>query len=485
MGSQENEEASQENEEASQENEETSQKSEGKPEKKAKKVSRFNLQGDPTYGRERLKDLALALGWRNGKHTASVMNRALTFKVRKLPTGIFAMDWLTHGGIPLDRVTRISGPKNVCKTTTLLKLLANSQSYCRMCKTPIVISPYDGTKNCECPKVRYKLENTAVLEYLEYHHAYEIIMGRLPEIVKKDNKGLYVEAKKKKFHFEETYRCAPMQSVFVETEHKLDVKWAETNGVDTNLVVAVGSDWAESTIDTVETLLYSGEVDLVFVDTLSMLVPREKIEKRMERAPRVALGAATKQRFIEKIIAAQYSGGLINDNPVTIVVASQIRTKGIGSGRAYQGVSDGNMMDHIVTLDMRFRLARYKWIHSEYASYGEYEFTVDKNHAGGSSGVTGNYKMWLDPKGPRNIGDTDDADKVIHYARQGELIIGGSGKYRICSPYLKEETTFKTIGAVGCFLSENPTVYRDLRRRVLEYVLDIRTPVPEKEKGKE
>lgn len=445
----------------------------------------YDLQGDPTRGRERLKDIVMASGWHKSRQTASVMDLALTYQIRKLPTGIFSLDWFTHGGLPLDRVTRFYGPKNSCKTTTMLKVLANSQHYCRMCKTPLVVSPEDGRVNCECPQPRFRIKDAAALQYMPVDEALAITRGELPSSAESDKGGYFIRVQSKKVYFEETYRCVPMQAAFIETEHKLDKAWVQRNGVDTRLMVVVGAEWAESTIDTVESLLYSREVDIIFIDTLNLLVPRERIEKGMDMAPRVAVKANIIQRFLEKIIAAQYSGGLMNDHPITIIAASQVRTKGIGGYRTYLGASDGNMMDHVAALDIRMRSGGYHWIHQEYASYGSYQFTIDKNHVGGSSGVSGTFKMWLDPYvSTRQVGDTDDPDQVIKYGRQSGLIDEEKG-YRIKSPYLSKGKRFRTLGALESFLVENPTVYRDLRRRVLEYMMSVRTEKKKKNENDE
>jgi len=71
--------------------------------------AKFDLKGDPGPGQDLLKDIALTLGRKNGAFYASRLDLAMAYKVKKLPTGIFYLDWYTGGGIPLDRITRIGG----------------------------------------------------------------------------------------------------------------------------------------------------------------------------------------------------------------------------------------------------------------------------------------------------------------------------------------------------------------------------------------
>lgn len=442
----------------------------------------YDGKGDPSIGYSRLQNIVVQLGRRKGIHTAATLDRALSYQVRKIQTGIFALDWLTGGGFPLDRITRIGGPKNAAKTTTMLKTLANAQTYCRMCKCPIVVSPSTGEKDCECPQHRFKLVDSVALERLKDEDVHTVLAGCLPTHAGCEGSKVYLkDLKGKRVYLEETYRCIPFQAVFIETEHKLDEAWARANGVDTRLVAVVSSPWAEPTIDTTEAVLYTGEVDIVFVDTITMMIGQDAIEKSMDENPKIAGRANIIKRFLEKVVSAQNAGGVMNANPVTLVCNSQVRTKGIGAYRTFLGTSDGNMMDHCVALDLYFREKGFTFENKEYASYGEYAFTVLKNHVGGSSGVAGTFKMWLDPIGPYKVGDTDDFKHVINYGRQYDLITGTSGKYSVNCRHVKEGVTFKTIPQLETFLYDNKTVFLDLRRRVLEKVTQTRTPVKKKE----
>jgi len=440
----------------------------------------YDLKGDPSHGYARLKDIALALGVeKDGVHTASVLDRATTFEVKKIPTGIFHLDWYTGGGVPLNRITRIGGPKDSFKTTTMYKILYHAQNYCRYCKTPLIKT--ENGMNCQCPSPRYKLTNSIVLQYLTRDDDVDaVLLGRIPPSAVKKKSGVTITTSNgMSSTFEETYRCAPFQTLFIETEHKMDKSWAAANGVDNKLVVVLGCVWGEKLIDTVEQMMYTSEVDIIFIDTISMLSTKETITKSAEDNEKIAGKARIKQRFLEKIVCAQYSGGVMTDRSVTVVMNSQVRTKGIGGFRPYIGVNDGNVVDHLVSLDLYFRQKKFHFIHANYASEGEYEFTIKKNHSGGASGIAGTFKVWLDPCGERAIGDTDDMALVIKYGRQTELI-KKSTKYYIG----EDKLGFKTIPDLNKYLVENPTVFNGLRHAVLQALQDVRLEKPKKkEKG--
>jgi len=440
-----------------------------------KKVSSpYDLRGEDAPGKARLKELAFQLGWQKDKkvHIASVLDRARIFYLRKIPTGIFLLDWYTHGGVPIGRVTRISGRRNSCKTTTLLRILANAQKYCRYCKSPIVLTK-DSRKDCLCPNPRYKVTEVSCLQHISPQYISAVMDGNLPDGA--DKKSLVWRHDGHVIKFEETYRCAPFRAVYIETEHKLDEKWVRANGVDLELVLVVGSDWAESTVDTAEKILYTGEFDIVFVDTLSMLVPRDTIEKSLEENSKIAVRATIIQKFLQKIIASQYRYGLLDDSAITIVCATQVRTLGIGSWKGgHLGAADGNMMEHVVSLDLSFKEKGYKWENREYVSYGIFEFTVLKNHTGGSSAVTGLFNVWLDPKGPHSVGDTDDLLQTIKYGRKLEVIVKAKEGYCFPNPYFA--LVFPTLEEMAEELKVKADLYAFLRRAVLDKLIELRTP---------
>jgi hypothetical protein len=133
-------------------------------------------------------------------------------------------------------------------------------------------------------------------------------------------------------------------------------------------------------------------------------------------------------------------------------------------------------MDHLVALDIFLYEKGYHWENNEYASYGNYQFTVLRNHAGGSSGVSGCFKLWVDPNGPYKVGDTDDVPQVIEYGQKTEVIKKVSAGYSFVTPYVDSgEVCVKTLKDLEKFFLESPTIYLDIRQQVLAKVMDIRT----------
>ena len=70
--------------------------------------------------------------------------------------------------------------------------------------------------------------------------------------------------------------------VFIDAEHALDVGYAKKLGVDTTKLLVSQPDCGEQAFEICETLIRSGAVDLVVIDSVAALVPKAEIDGEME-----------------------------------------------------------------------------------------------------------------------------------------------------------------------------------------------------------
>lgn len=70
--------------------------------------------------------------------------------------------------------------------------------------------------------------------------------------------------------------------VFVDAEHALDIKYARKLGVDTSKLLVSQPDFGEQAFEITESLIQSGSVDLVIIDSVAALVPRAEIEGEIQ-----------------------------------------------------------------------------------------------------------------------------------------------------------------------------------------------------------
>ncbi|WP_331776089.1 recombinase RecA [Sulfurospirillum sp. 1612] len=107
---------------------------------------------------------------------------------------------------------------------------------------------------------------------------------------------------------------------FVDAEHALDVKYASNLGVDVENLFVSQPDFGEQALDIVETLVRSGAVDVIVVDSVAALTPKSEIEGDMGDT-HVGLQARLMSQALRKLT------GVVSKMGVTVIFINQIRMK--------------------------------------------------------------------------------------------------------------------------------------------------------------
>jgi recombination protein RecA len=109
-------------------------------------------------------------------------------------------------------------------------------------------------------------------------------------------------------------------AAFVDAEHALDVGYARKLGVRTDDLLISQPDTGEQALEITETLVRSGAIDVVVVDSVAALVPRAEIEGEMGDA-HMGLQARLMSQALRKLTAA------ISKSQTTVIFINQIRMK--------------------------------------------------------------------------------------------------------------------------------------------------------------
>ena len=142
---------------------------------------------------------------------------------------------------------------------------------------------------------------------------------------------------------------------FIDAEHALDVGYAKKLGVDTDNLLVSQPDFGEQALEILETVIRSGAVDLVVIDSVAALTPKVEIDGDMDDQ-QVGVQARLMSKALRKIT------GLLNKMNCTVIFINQIRMKigmtGYGSPETTTG---GNALKFYssVRLDIR-RIATLK-----------------------------------------------------------------------------------------------------------------------------
>jgi recombination protein RecA len=109
-------------------------------------------------------------------------------------------------------------------------------------------------------------------------------------------------------------------AAYVDMEHALDPTYAAKCGVDIDNLLVSQPDTGEQALEIVETLVRSGGVDIVVVDSVAALVPRSEIEGDMGDAT-MGVQARLMSQALRKL------SGAINQTKTTVVFTNQLRQK--------------------------------------------------------------------------------------------------------------------------------------------------------------
>ena len=109
-------------------------------------------------------------------------------------------------------------------------------------------------------------------------------------------------------------------AAFVDAEHALDVSFARKLGVDVENLLVAQPDSGEEALEITETLVRSGALDIIVVDSVAALVPRAELEGEMGDA-QMGLQARLMSQAMRKLT------GSIQKSRTTVIFINQLRMK--------------------------------------------------------------------------------------------------------------------------------------------------------------
>lgn len=109
-------------------------------------------------------------------------------------------------------------------------------------------------------------------------------------------------------------------AAFVDAEHALDATYAKKLGVDTANLLVSQPDNGEQALEIVETLVRSGALDIIIIDSVAALVPKAEIEGEMGDS-HMGLQARLMSQALRKLT------GTVSKSNTAVVFINQIREK--------------------------------------------------------------------------------------------------------------------------------------------------------------
>jgi recombination protein RecA len=137
-------------------------------------------------------------------------------------------------------------------------------------------------------------------------------------------------------------------AAFIDTEHALDISYAKRLGVDVNNLMLSQPEYGEQALEIVETLVRSGALDVVVIDSVAALTPRAEIEGEMGD-PTMGVQARLMSQALRKLTSA------ISKSKTSVIFTNQLRQKiGIMFGNP-ETTTGGNALKFYASLRLDVR----------------------------------------------------------------------------------------------------------------------------------
>ncbi len=107
---------------------------------------------------------------------------------------------------------------------------------------------------------------------------------------------------------------------FIDTEHALNPTYAEQLGVNLDSLFISQPDYGEQALEIAETLVRSGAIDLIVIDSVAALVPKSEIEGDMGD-PQMGMQARLMSQALRKLT------GIVSKSNTIVIFVNQIRDK--------------------------------------------------------------------------------------------------------------------------------------------------------------
>lgn len=109
-------------------------------------------------------------------------------------------------------------------------------------------------------------------------------------------------------------------AAFIDAEHALDPQWAEILGVQLDDLLISQPDTGEQALEIAETLIRSGGIDVIVIDSVAALVPRAEIEGEMGDSM-MGVHARLMSQALRKLTA------VISKSKTIVIFTNQLRQK--------------------------------------------------------------------------------------------------------------------------------------------------------------
>ena len=225
-------------------------------------------------GNDKLSGIEKAKAMINERYGANTIVKASQMPVhQRMSSGIVSFDIAHGGGFAKGGLHLLSGNYSSGKTTIATRTIGTNQKVCRLCNTQI--KPRETAYVCKkCWSYTLSDKECITCGSEDCGPVSEVPEEKLAELMAGD--GMNVP---------ETCTCGqsdPCRGFYIDNEGTFDPMWAVAHGVNIDALEVVRPEYAEQSIDIIEALIRTGEVDIIVWDSIAASTPGKEIEESTE-----------------------------------------------------------------------------------------------------------------------------------------------------------------------------------------------------------
>lgn len=337
--------------------------------------------------------------------------------ISRITTGILPLDVSLGGGLPVGRISMFYGPKSSSKTTCFLRALGRAQRMCSNCWTPAFsiwkVDASGQKPRCKCGEYR------------------------------------------------------KVNAAWLDVEGVWDAGWSN-RFLDTSRIVFSDPETGEQACDIADSLLRSGAVDIIVIDSVAFMTPVAEIE-RSAADPTVGTQARLLGNMFRKLVSGTNSVGKRDGRRPTVWFTNQIRHKvGVMFGNP-ETVPGGFAQGFATSTETRMSQGKtHEDKETGIITRVEMRIRNEKNKCGVAK-MEGEYDLILRDTEVKKLGDIYDENYAIKIGQQCGLIEIGRGRGNT----IWNGKEFDGKSLLERYWMQNRDEYEDFKLKLLEHVRTV------------
>lgn len=330
--------------------------------------------------------------------------------IHRIPTGIFQLDYALSGGFQTGRIHEVHGPLSGGKTTVILKTIAEAHKRCANCWTPVNSSGNCAKKGCDT--------------------------------------RLTVAA-------------------FIDVEGTYDPKWASHLGVDSSRLLYSRPDYAEQSLDILDSILIGNQCDVIALDSLAFLSPEKE---RTESVSQETMGLQARvlgKGFRKYVMGLNAAGNSETGRIPTLLFTNQIRMKlGVMFGNP-ETTPGGLAPGFSYTSSTKLWPGKYEMNkETGWPVAVDINFRVEKHKGGEGPKKEDTFKLIIRDTDVKKKGDVIDEDYILKLGLQYNLLSKQGHKVEFMEVQHPSEAAFE-----AALMAD-----RALHRRISDALMKVLLP---------